>query len=99
MDMQQKRKMMAIGIIVVAILTSMFCAWPMLRLNSFYGTEARTVSRFDTLNSRLFATIPVPSGVIELEQSSSGITSPTTTHGRYLITDYQMPQTQPEGAV
>ena len=94
--MLQKRRIIAIGIVIIAILISTFCVWPMMPLNSFRYAEVQAVPRFDALNKQLFATIPVPSGVVELDQSSNGIISLTTEHGRYLITNYQMFQTQPD---
>lgn len=94
--MKQKRQFSLILIISVIVIICSLCLTPIIQLDHFYNVEARAISKFDTLNTELFATIPVPNGVVELDQSSNGITSPTTTHGRYLITDYQISQTQPD---
>jgi len=93
--MKQKRQFSLILIISVIVIICSLCLVPIIQLNHFYDVEARAVSKFDTLNSELFATIPVPNGVVELEQSSNGIISPSTEHGRYLRTEYQISGTRP----
>jgi len=97
--MKPKRQFSLILIMSVIIITCSLSLAPIIQLNHFYNVEAHTVSRFDALNTELFATIPVPNGVVELDQSSNGITSPTTTHGRYLITNYQISQTHPDAVL
>jgi hypothetical protein len=94
--MGRKRRIFVVSIIIAAILLSTFCVWSVIRLNSFYDAEARAVAKFDALNSELFATIPVPDGVVELEQSRNGIVTLSTEHGRYLRTKYNISQTQPD---
>ena len=96
MVVKQKHTMIAVGIIAAVILISMFCVWPVIRLNSFYDAEAGAVTKFDALNSEVFATIPIPKGVVETEQSRNGIVTLSTEHGRYLRTEYNISQTQPD---
>ena len=93
--MKKMRIMVAIVIGTIVILLGSFCVAPAIRLNSFYNAELRAVSKFDNMNSNLFAAIPTPKGVVKIQQTSNGIISPSTEHGRYLKTDYQIFQTQP----
>jgi hypothetical protein len=90
--MKQKRIIFALAIIILVMLLSIVCGWPMMQVNSFYTAEAQAVPQFDAFNSIIFSTIPLPNGAVELEQYSVGIISPTTSHGRYLITRYQLAQ-------
>jgi hypothetical protein len=96
MRKNQKHTIITFGIITALILISTVCVWPALRLNSFYEAEANTVTKFDTLNNELLATIPVPSGVVELEQSRNGIVTLSTEHGRYLRTKYNISHSHPD---
>ncbi len=93
--MKQKRRYSLILIISVIVIICFLCLTPIIQLNHFYDVEARAVSKFDTLNSELFASIPTPNRVVEIEQFSNGITSPSTEHGRYLSTEYQISGTLP----
>jgi hypothetical protein len=85
----KKNRYIALIISIITILIGLFCIWPIAHLSYFAYWESRAIQSFDALNEEIFENLLPPDGVAVIKQYSVGIDSPSTTHGRYLRTEYQ----------